>query len=408
MKTAHTRFIICSLLITLLIVGMISPVFGAVSSSDGYGSSGESYKGPYDLSKEHAVNLYYTDMDAITELQEIIYQEFLYWGMTHEGAAAVVGNIICESGLDPTRLQGNVSWSEFKWATTGAGLIQWTYFSLQADLFNTAYRMGRSWTDLSVQFEAMKHYFGPDDASSARLYESGRTLQELTDWFLEVKENPRVKNYETRRHCAQTTYDRCSGLTAKHYEDGSYDVAMSNAATGTTGSTDAEYIPEEVETETPSGEWNVMGMPQASGLSKSVINVSFPDAIKDYKLAHNIAIIGEDISSRNNLDTWKMARSAIVFVGMFLVIYAIFMICAVILDNVNNFIDISFVTLLSFGALKYTNDPTLMDKPKKYISTKRMIIVIAVLFAVGAFCISGGVFSYLLKAIYWVNESIGS
>ena len=406
MKMVHIRSIIGSLLILLLLTCMVSSAFAAVSSEDGYGSSKEQYKGPYDLSADHAVNLYYNDdISVIAELQEILYQEFLYWGMTPEGSAAVVGNILCESGYDPTRTQNNVPWSEFKWGKTGLGLIQWTYFSLQADLLNTAYRMGRAWTDMSVQFEAMKHHFGPDDRGSAKLYESGHTLYELTDWFLEVKENPAVYNYETRRYAAQSTYDRCSSLPAKHY-DGSYDVLMSNASSGETGGSAEEYVPEELKDIAYNGDWELMGMPSASGLSKSVLVVSFPEAIKDYNVSHNIAVIWDDISSRNNLDTWKFARSVIVFVGMALVVYSIFMLCAVILDNVNNFIDVSFVSLISFGALKYTNDPTLMENPKQYASTKRMVVVIAVLFAVGAFCISGGVFSYLLKAVYWVNNAL--
>ena len=396
MKTVHTRSIITKIILIVLSLSIVVSTFCAVSSNDGYGSTSGQYKGPYDLSASHEVNQYYRDAEALVDLRKTVYQELLSWGMTHQGAAAVIGNIVCESAGDPTRTQSNVDWSEFSWGNTGLGLIQWTYWSLQADLFNTAAKMGKSWTDLGVQLEAMNHIFGPNESAARYLYTEGAgTAYELAGRFMDDIERPAVRNYEARGNAAVSAYNSFSGLEPESYT-GNYDVEGSTGESSGSNTVNLKIV----------SEWDLVGMPAQSGVSEYLMSVRMPEAIINYNDTINISQIGQDIQNRHELDGWATARSVLVFVGLALVVYTIFLLMAFILDSVNNFIDIEFVSLLTFGAFHYTNDIDNLTKSKRYISAKRLWAVIGTLFFVGVFCISGGLFSYVLKTVYWVLSKL--
>ena len=397
MKTVHIRSIISKILVALLLISIVAtPTFSAVTSDDGYGSSSSAYRGPYDLSADHEVNLYYQDSEALDELRKTIYQELLSWGMTPEAAAGVLGNIVCESAADPSRTQSNVPWSSFSWGTTGLGLIQWTYWSLQANLFNNAHEMGKSWTDLGVQFKAMKDYFGPGTGASYLYEDQGLTSYQIAGKFMDDYEKPAVRNYEVRGNTAVSMYNSYSGLEPESYNGGDYDSEISVDEEGIV-TLNAKLV----------AEWELTGMYSESGLSEYQIRVSLPEALTNYNELNNVTQIGQAISNRNEFNAWATARAAIVFAGMLMVIYAIFLLLAVVFDNVNNFIDLSFVSLFTFGALQYAREEEDGIKAKGFVSTNRMVVVISVLMVIGAFCISGGVFSYLLKAVYWVFSQFG-
>lgn len=398
MKTVHTRYITLSVVICILVSLMTITANAAVSSEDGYGSSEYIYRGPYDIGKNHEVNLYHEDPTKVDELQQIMYKEFLTWGMTPQGASAVLGNIACESGYDPTRTQSNVSWEDFSWGTTGLGLIQWTYWSLQADLFNTASKMGRLWSDLSVQFEAMKHIFGPGNGIDYLYTDGAGTAYNLAGRFMDDVEKPAVRNYALRGRSATDAFNKLSGLEPEEY-GGDYDSEQS-------GDTDLS---------TESGlnsyrivnEWELAGMPASSGISKELTSVRMPTTMANYKENNSLHQIGSDITLRNEFNAWETARVIIVFVGMLLVVYGLFLAMSMIMDNVNSFIDISFVSLMSFGALYYTRDMDTLTNPRRFISGKRLIIVIIIIIVIGLMCISGGVFSSVLKTVYKISEIFG-
>ena len=104
------------------------------------------YLGEYDLSADHEVNLYYTDPDKVDEILQIVYQQCLAWGITKNGAAAIVGNFKAE-GAEPTITEAHVGWDQFQFGKTGVGIMGFTWYSVQGDVFNTAHEMGTSWTD---------------------------------------------------------------------------------------------------------------------------------------------------------------------------------------------------------------------------------------------------------------------
>lgn len=389
MKMARIRSTISKVLVIVLLLCTIAPTFSAVTSNDGYGSSKEGYKGPYNLSAPHEVNLYYRNEEELEKLRKTIYQELLSWGMTPQAAAGVLGNIICESAADPTRTQSNVSWDKFRWGGTGLGLIQWTYWSLQANLFNNAHEMGRSWTDLSVQFKAMKDYFGPGTGASWLYEDQGLTAYTIAGKFMDTYEKPAARHYDIRGNTAVAMFNKYSGLPPESYNgSGDYDSFMS----GSSSAINLQMM----------ADWELEGMYAHSGLAENQLAIRLPEAITNYNEKNNITQIGQDIAVRNEFDSWATARSAIVFIGMLMVVYAIFLVLAMVFDNVNNFIDLSCVSLFTFGALQYAKNEDNPSKVKGFVSTTRMIVIASVVAAIGVLCVSGGVFSYLLKAVYWV------
>ena len=403
MKTERIRYTILRIVSAFLVLGCISSISCVVTSDDGYGSTSSKYNGPYNLSASHSVNLYYTNTSALETYRKSLYQEFLSWGMTPQASAAVLGNIVCESAGDPTRTENNVGWGSYKWGTTGLGLIQWTYWSLQANLFNTAASMGRQWTDFNVQIQAMKNYFGPGSGASYLYTEGAGSTYELAGKFMDDYEMPYIRNYDTRGNTAVEMYNKYSGLPAESAGETVENPESGEITEGETNATETEETLPSVPTlVTLVKEWDLVGMPESSGLSSDALSLQFPDAVYNYRDRNSIAQLGEDISMRKEMNIWSNARVTIVFVGILMIVYSIFMIGAVVLDNVNNFIDVSFVSLLSLGTLYYSKDVDNLSDPRRFVSTKRMFIIIVIFAFVGLFCVSGGIFSYILKALYWV------
>lgn len=406
MKTARLRFITSSLLLLVILLNLICPASAVVTSNDGYGSSKHAYKGPYKLSSSHRVGLYYRNPTALDSLRSDIYKELISWGMTPEAAAGVLGNIVCESAGDPTRMQNDVSWGSFKWGITGIGLIQWTYWSLQANLFNNAAKMGKPWTDLEVQFKAMKDYFGPGSGASYLYNDMNLTSYEIACKFLVDYEKPAVFNYKTRGSTAVSMYNKYSGLPPEDLSHVNLEDGSRNDTNDGTTPTEGEDSSQENSNNNPSfsvlNEWDIEGMPERSGITPSSVNVKLPDALSDYNDTSNIANIGQNIATRNEFDAWKFARCVLVFTGMMVFVYALLLILSVLFDNVNNFIDLSMVSLFTFGTLRYVRDKEGSQGVCGYVSTSRMVVIITVLMITGLFFISGGVFSFILKAVYWV------
>lgn len=80
---------------------------------------------------------------------------FLYFiskGLTPEQSAGIVGNLIHESGVDPTKQQDG-SHDPFTKNGVGFGLAQWTFTARQQPLNDLAKAQGKPVTDLGVQLD---------------------------------------------------------------------------------------------------------------------------------------------------------------------------------------------------------------------------------------------------------------
>lgn len=356
------------------------------------------YLGEYDLSANHEVNLYYQDSKKVDEILKAVYQQCLAWGITKNGAAAIVGNFKAE-GAEPTITESWVDWDQFVFGKTGIGIMGFTWYSVQGDLFNTAHEMGKPWTDLGVQLTVLKNgYLHPDGDHSDMMefYEEGHSVEELTDIFCAEFERPAYNNFDDRESYARAYYDAFKDLPPKDY-GGS--LSTGGNTVNTTGLVTGDTIV---------NEWELVGMPTKSGLTA---DLNLPRLVSREDLSipesYNLSQISESISLTHRFDAWQTARVVVIFVGLLMVIYAIMLALAMVFDNWNNFLDIGLVRILSLGGIKYSAGMENIEDGTKYISTKRLTILIIVMFIVACIFISGGIMPFVIQWIYRIYESFG-
>ena len=114
---------------------------------------------------------------------------------------------------------------------------------------------------------------------------------------------------------------------------------------------------------------------------------------------YSLAVAGEDISLQKKAISWDKARVAVVFVGIWLVLYGVLLILALLFDKVNNFIEISLISVITFGLLKYSDE---VRGVKGYASTGKIVFCSVVVTLVGMLLISGGVLSFMYSVMVWI------
>lgn len=353
----------------------------------------------YDTSAAHEVNLYYRDSTMVAKIQKSIWAEMRTWGITEEGCAGVIGNMMAESGCDPTRTQSNKAWENCRvYPTrsnnTGLGLTQWTFYTRQKQLFDMADSMGKQWTDLGVQLALLKEEL----SSGYDILYSSTSVEDCADYFLETYEKPANLNYSTRRQLANTVYSQLKGTEAQAYNGSdSSDESTEEAVEDTevTGSQISAIIQEK----------DLVGM---SGLYSGVV-----DSQEKVELAtrenlstgeqYSVVMIGQDVSLSKEALTIDNARVAVVFVGLLFTFYGVLLLMALLLDKLNTFIEISFMKIITFGFLQFTEDEDLKSS-RGYASTGKMVAVISVVFVIGCLLISGGVIPFMMNIVEWVKN----
>ena len=99
-----------------------------------------------------------------------IYQTLIQSGMTREAALGMMGNMMCESGLEANRVQGDfssfrtvskaytqrvtngsMSRDQFAKDALGYGLVQWTYYSRKYALYDFWKQSGKALDDAEMQ-----------------------------------------------------------------------------------------------------------------------------------------------------------------------------------------------------------------------------------------------------------------
>lgn len=157
--------------------------------------------------------------------------DFLYDRIGNEfGVAGLMGNLMAESGLNPTNLQsigntklgvtdqkytdnvdsGKYSKIKFCYDKFGYGIAQWSYRSRKQDLYDYAKEVGTSIGDLHMQLEFLwKELQGYSPVLKA--LKNAKTVEEATDIVLEKYEKPvnqseKVKEY--RMNYGHDIYNR--------------------------------------------------------------------------------------------------------------------------------------------------------------------------------------------------------
>lgn len=362
------------------------------------------YNGKYDLTAHHEVNHQYNwvtgekDETKIYNNLKAVYQQCLAWGLTKEGAAAVCGNFMNEGGMGATdSVEDMKPWEDYVYGASnwGIGMMGFTEESLVRMLFDNAYEMGVQWMDLGAQLKTFHDYYFPLDT----MFTTSNDIDALTDYFMEEYERPYEYNYSQRRASAREALERYKDLPAKEYDgiDSSYADPNDNVS---------------IESDSIISEWELTGMPAKSNLSVDAAlgDVKFVtvDNIEDVTQKYSVAVIKEDIESLRSFNAWTTARTVVVFIGLILLIYALLLTVALLFDRVNNILDMSLVSALTLGLLKFSDDKELEsegDTKDRYVNTKKMVIIIIIIALVGGLLVAGGVIPFVMKSIYNITNS---
>lgn len=149
-----------------------------------------------------------------------IYQHLRSGGLSPAGACAVMGNMFCESALQPDNVEnrcpmsdavytsgvdnGTISQEEFSNDQYGYGLCQWTYHSRKRELWNLVKSRGVSIGNEAAQCDMCLLELRRDFSMLYRLLcsctEAG--MEEAVDMFCRKFENPAVNNTAQRYQAA--------------------------------------------------------------------------------------------------------------------------------------------------------------------------------------------------------------
>lgn len=154
-------------------------------------------------------------------------------GLSEDAVWAVMGNLNCESNLEPCRLQGDFqtgfpasrSYAEavdsgiksretFATDAKGWGLAQWTYPSRKRALWDYAKARGRSIADLELQIAFLLKELQEDFTSLYRFLQQTTNMYEAIDRFCREFENPAVKNVNARYNAAKWLRDNAGNIPA--------------------------------------------------------------------------------------------------------------------------------------------------------------------------------------------------
>lgn len=155
-------------------------------------------------------------------------------------------------------------------------------------------------------------------------------------------------------------------------------------------------------------EWELAGMPNNVKLSDEQSEVILLDRSSlSVKESDNVAKIGEDIAYMSEIALLDRVRAGISFLGIIVLLYGVFLVCAVLFDRANNFLDISLVHMLTFGKIYYDPWSEDMDKQgKNFAGTKKVIISAVIVIIVGMLILSGSLTVFMGKVVYRVMKGI--
>ena len=87
---------------------------------------------------------------------------------------------------------------------------------------------------------------------------------------------------------------------------------------------------------------------------------------------------------------------------MLVLLYSVIINVAYLFDRTNNLFNISLISIVTLGWLKYTDDLDCKDK-KGYVGSAKVLKISLACMTVGFFVVSGGVFSFIAKIIFMFN-----
>lgn len=149
--------------------------------------------------------------------KQTIYNALIQSGMTREAALGMMGNMMCESGLEPNRLQGdfnafrtvsksyvarvtsgNINRDSFARDGQGFGLVQHTYYSRKYALYDWWKQSGKALDDPVMQCQFIVAELKKDYRNLWELLVSSHDLYTCTKEICVVYERPAHNNIDQR------------------------------------------------------------------------------------------------------------------------------------------------------------------------------------------------------------------
>lgn len=171
-----------------------------------------------------------------TETSQQVWNYFRSAGFSEESTAAIMGNLMRESGLDPTRIQGNG-------AGPAAGIAQWENYNLGTGRWLTmseyANSQGKEWTDLECQLDfiiiEMPQVFSTYTGHGTYTYDNGT----VTWWPdpVTVEEFKAMTDIDTATEIFERTFTRASVPAMQeriNYAHSFYEMYKGTEASSTT------------------------------------------------------------------------------------------------------------------------------------------------------------------------------
>lgn len=375
-----------------------------------------------DSSKESitAPNAHITGKDVIDNKNaKELWDYCIKNGESEWWAATVIGNAIAEQGLK-TDMSPNSSgyWGAFQFSSGSAGISKFKSWCSGK---------GMKPESISAQYEYLSVY-------------RGSCIKALTgvDYNVLRKDTSVVKDAKTAAAYFALGMEGCtcwSGIKSGsghiwhsgHGKNcGEYDFSSTSkygkvslqGLPSRTGNTEVVYkvfkgsIPtsnsQNQNGETLEGvvsEKDITGMPKDSTLldNQDTVGLGTRDDLS-IKQQYIMSVVGNNIDITKESDALDLSRKIVTFVGLLIVNYAIVLFICMIGDKMNNWVELNFVNLATFGKVNYYPNEQDISSSNKYSSTKKLTIALIIMFIIGMGIISGGIFKGLSQFVYWFSQ----
>ena len=336
--------------------------------------------------------------ESIEENRVLLWHTIRSWGFSEAATAGLMGNFYGECAYNFTRADDKINndMRNFILGEHGIGLIMWTYWSIQERLFEICDEMGVQWTDANAQLVALKELLWASNWwSYGGNYSSLDDFMNTDDVILATDtvcwgfERPYAPwaHLDRRRAEAENVYDRFKGTEV--------DLSLAQNTDGQSGSeeniADGSFV---------LSEWDLDGMPSRGDLLEGSNNVRLPN-YNDLGVseANSVSLIKNNILLEQKFSFYDSIRVGVVFLGLLLITYSALILVAYLFDRTNNLLEISLISILTLGKLKYA-DGRDYGTSKGYADSTKIIKVSILSIAIGLFIVSGGVFVVISEFMY--------
>ena len=148
---------------------------------------------------------------------------------------------------------------------------------------------------------------------------------------------------------------------------------------------------------------DLTGMPDRNNY-KAENGTGTPDKKLEGMEGYSLAQLEDSKTLQEEMDNHKLMRSAIMLLGIIILIYGVALGMAWMFDKANTVFDFSMLSVLTMGKLNLVQDK--FDKSKQRVTVKRLIVIMVICFVTGGLVLSGGATGFVLKAYWWITDTL--